>query len=504
MSEPQTQKTAQAGTPVDVVPATVGTASRATAVTGSLVSLQDVPLSSKITGRLAQVYVREGDSVTANQVVARLDTTDQESAVRSAEAAVSAAGARLAQAAAAYKQQLVASSSALKSAQAAYDQQLTNTRTGIQSAEAGLAAAQAQLSQVREGSRAQDVRKADTQVAIAKANLAKAQADSRRFRALAQQGAIGQSTLEQYETSETVAREQLRAAQETLSLVKEGARSQEVTQAEQSVRQAEERLRQARAATAMDKVRKADVDTARAALAQNDVRLAEVKAARAAQQQAGSSLAIARKALADSLIRTPIAGQVASRTGEPGQVVSSGSPILRVVALDTVFFEPTIPDRQIGQIRVGQPVSVTVNAVPGRTFMGTVTKVYPAGSQASRAFPIRVTIANPGRELRPQMFAQGRIETERKAGVVMVPVEALIRDSSEKEDDDHATLFTVSAGVARSHSVHIGLFSSDGKLVEASGIPASAQVVVSGQHGLADGDRVAATAPKPAQTASAQ
>jgi RND family efflux transporter MFP subunit len=494
---------ADAGTPVETRPATRGDAVRWTAVTGSLVSLQDVSLSCKIPGRLAEVYVRQGEPVEKGQVVARIDMSDQESQRRSAEAAFAAARARVEQAGAAYREQLVSSNSALEAAEAAFNLQRVNTKTGIQSAEAGLEAAKAQLSQVREGSRTQEIRRGQAAAAVAQANLAKAEADLHRYRQLADEGAISKSTLEQFETADQVARENLKAAQEAVSLLKEGARTQEVTQAEQGVRQAEERLRQARAATALDQVRHADVVTARAALAQNDVRRADVSAAKAALQQAESQLAMAEKALADSSVRSPIRGQIAGRTAEPGQIVGAGTPILRVVGLDSVYFEPSIPDRDMSYVRVGQPVEVTVNAIPGRRFIGNVTRLYPAASARSRAFPVRITIANTNGLLRPEMFAQGRIQSEMHRAAVQVPIAAVLRKESDSGDDTHGRLFTVVDGVAHEHAVTIGLTSADGSRVEVSGIEMPAEVVVSGQRGLTEGDRVTAEPTPAIQTAAA-
>lgn len=480
------------GTPVEVRTATNGTVTHWVSVTGSLVSLQDVPLSARAAGRLAEVYVREGDTVTAGQVIARLDMSDQESQVRSAEAAVAAARARVAQSEASYRQQLVSSQTVLQSAEAVYKWQQTTTTTGIQSAEAAVQAAQANLSQVKEGARSQDVRRAETQVAIAQANLNKASSDVRRYRTLAKEGAVAQSTLEQYETTEQVLKEQLRSAQEALSLVKEGARSQEVVQAEQQVRQAQEQLRQARAAVSQNEVKRADVASARAAQAQNEVRKADVLAARATLQQAESTLAIARKALVDASVISPISGQVSSRTADPGQVLAAGAPILRVVSLNSVYFEPSVPDREIGFVQAGKRVEVTLSAFPNRKFIGQVTKIYPAGSQQSRAFPVRITIQNPDGALRPQMFAQGRIEAEQKSGVVLIPRDALIRSDNRAEAANRARVFTVESGIAKEHTVVLGLTSEDGTRIQADGILAGTQVIVSGQRGLADGDAVAA------------
>lgn len=488
--EPAAASTATAATPVEVKSSMRGTVIHWVPVSGSLVALDDVPLSSRVNGRLARVFVRESDSVSAGQVVAELDMADQRSQLRVAESAVQVAKARLEQAKAAYKQQLVTSQSGVKVADAAYSQQRVNTRTGIEAAQAALQSAQAQLSQVREGSRAQDIRRAQEQVTIAQAQLEKAVSDTGRYRTLTAQGAAARATLEQYETAERVCRAQLRAAEEALSLVKEGSRTQEVVQAEQAVRQAEERLRQAKAAEALDKVRAADLESARAGMAQIKVRESDVQAARASLRQAYDSAAIARKALNDAFIRSPISGQVASRMADPGQVVSSGTPILRIVALSSVGFEPAVPARELALIRVGQPVEVTVNKLSQTPFRGRVAVVYPAGSAESRTFTIRISIDNKTRLLRPQMFAQGRIQVETHANALMVPKGAVLRAQGDDARDDQGRVFTVENGKAIEHNVLLGLESEGGQWVEVRGLPDSSQVVVQGQNGLADGEAV--------------
>lgn len=522
---PKTKTAAPTGTPVEVQPATTGDVARWTSVTGSLASLQDVALSSRMAGRLAQVLVREGDKVSAGQVIARLDTVDLEARVRAEQGSVAAAQARVVQAQASLRQQVVTSRTGVASAEAAYHQQLTNTRaaidsaeavyrqqlvqsrTNIESAESALRSAKANLSQVREGSRKQEITRAETQVSIAKANATKAQADARRYQELVKEGAVAEAVAEQYQTSYEVAREQLRAAEQSLSLVKEGARSQEVDQAEQSVRQAEERLRQAKAAAAQDEVRRADLETARAGSAQNevrhaalqsaraarsqdDVRQAEVQAAHAALEQAQSALSIAQKNLSDASVISPVSGQVAARTADPGQVVAAGAPILRVVSLDTVYFEPSVPERELGRLKVGQRVEIAVDAFPRQTFAGSITRIYPAGSSKSRSFPVRIAIANPGRLLRPQMFARGRIETERRSHVVLVPRDALLKDEKSGDSTAAGRLFTVENDTVLERPVTIGLSSPDGQRIEAQGVPNNALVVTAGQRSLSNGDRV--------------
>jgi len=476
---------------VVVQPARRGPATHWVTVAGSLAALNDVPISSRVNGRLSRVTVREGDAVSAGQVVAELDMADQRSQVRVAEGAVRAAQAKVAQVQASYRQQLVTSRTSVRSAEAAYTQQRTDTRSGIDSAEAALAGVQAQLSQVREGSRRQEIRRAQEQVTIAEAELDKAQADTERYRTLASQGAAARATLEQYDRDEKVARAKLRAAQEDLSLQQEGSRSQEVVQAEQAVRQAEERLRQAKAAAGQNDVRAADLEAARAGVSQVDVRAADVQAAKASLSQAQDALAIYRKALSDAFIRAPISGRVASRTAEPGQVVNAGEAIVRVVALNSVGFEPAVPTQDLALIRVGQRVEVTVTNLTETPFVGRVAVVYPAGSAASRTFTVRISIDNSSGLLRPQMFAQGRILVEQQAQALLVPETALLRSTDTSAGDSQRRIFTVEGGLAKEHKVTVGLRADDGMRVEVRGLEDGAQVIVEGQTDLSDGDKVA-------------
>jgi RND family efflux transporter MFP subunit len=476
--------------PVETVPAKTGEVAQYTAVTGSLIAEGDVTLSSKLSGRLAAVLVRQGDVVRPGQVIARLDTTDLAARVRSAQDAVAAAQARVLQAEAVYRQQLVQSRTNVESAQAILRQQEVNTRTGIESAQADVESARARLSQVREGARQQEVGQADAKLSVARANLSKATADRDRYKNLMDEGAVARAAYEQYQTAYEVAAAEVRAAEQSLSLVREGARSQEIAQAEQALRQAEERLRQAKATTAQEAVRGADLAAARAGRSQNDVRAAEVKAARASLGQAHSELVVARQALADADIRTPLGGQVAARTAEPGQVVAPGGSLVRIVALNTVYFEAKVPERELGVLRPGQPVDVTVDTYPNRTFAGSISKLYPAGSTASRAFPVRISLTNSERLLRPEMFARGRIAVAKRQGAVLVPRESLLPVANGAKDS--ARLFTAQNGIARETRVTLGLLAPDGKWVEVrGGIAPETPVITMGHRSLNDGDKVA-------------
>jgi RND family efflux transporter MFP subunit len=474
----------------------VGDVAQTVNVTGSLVALQDVSLSAKQGGRLAEVTVREGDTVYAGQVLARVDATDLQSQVRADEAGVNSSEAKLQQARAAYAQQVADTKVGIDSARAAYDQQVATSSAQVRTAESALAGAQANLSTMQEGARPEERLQTQATLATAQANYNKAQTDVNRYEKLHNAGAVSDAEMDQYRNTRDVAQANLNSAQAALKLQQEGNRRQDIQQAQEKVRQAEESLRQAVAARSTDAVKKADLETALALRAQNRVKLADVQAAQAALQQAQNTLAIARQAVADTVVVAPISGRISSRAAEPGQVVTSSTVLLHVIALNSVYFEPSVPDTALGAIKTGQPVDVQIDTYPGRLFRGAITRIYPQGSSTSRSVPLRINVPNTQGLLRPNTFAQGKITTEIHHHVVLIPHAAIVLTGAPPEASGSAgvTVFTVENGAAHEHSVTLGLSTDKGDWVEARGISPEAQVIVQGQSGLTDGQKVAGTA----------
>ena len=143
-------------------------------------------------------------------------------------------------------------------------------------------------------------------------------------------------------------------------------------------------------------------------------------------------MAFNQQQVANAFIRSPIDGIVAAREVEPGQVASPGTNLMRIVGLGSVYYEPTISETDFASTGVGNPVTVQVDALPGKTYQGKVSAVYPAASATNRVFSLRVTVANPGDELRPGMFARGSIITRVARNVPVVPATALVPLASQQ------------------------------------------------------------------------
>lgn len=167
-----------------------------------------------------------------------------------------------------------------------------------------------------------------------------------------------------------------------------------------------------------DQVRIADaqLDSDRAAL-----RVAEAEVARR-----DASLGIAKKRLGDTTIRAPFAGVVAKRHINPGEYVKENTVVFSVVALDPLKYTGTVPERFAPELKAGQRIELTVEAYPGKTFVGQVTRVSPAVEVQTRSLAVEGRVANSDGRLRPGFFAKGSVLTRKDGTVAFVPAEAVV------------------------------------------------------------------------------
>lgn len=190
-------------------------------------------------------------------------------------------------------------------------------------------------------------------------------------------------------------------------------------------------------------------------------------------------------------IRSPLPGIVTKRSVDPGAFIpaaTSGSvaqsaALLTVMDIRSVRIEIPVPEPEVPLVKVGLPVEVTVDELPGRAFQGSVTRFAYALDEASKTMMAEAEIANPKSELRPGMYARARIAMERKADVLLIPAAALV---SGKGQD---FVFTVSEGKAKRVPVRAGF--RDAASVEIlEGLVPDQTVVLAGSNPPADGQSV--------------
>lgn len=124
-------------------------------------------------------------------------------------------------------------------------------------------------------------------------------------------------------------------------------------------------------------------------------------------------------------IYTPISGVVIEKMVQQGQYVNTGDALFSVADLSTVWMELEVYENDFPFVKVGQRVEITSQSYPGKTFSGTVSYIYPFLDPKTRTVKVRVTLANRGMRLKPDMFVNAVVKSPLGSGLV-VPVTAVI------------------------------------------------------------------------------
>ena len=168
---------------------------------------------------------------------------------------------------------------------------------------------------------------------------------------------------------------------------------------------------------------------------------AEIAKAKAQVAQATAALERADEDLRNSTIVSPIDGLVLSRDVEVGNAVISilvlGSQATLLFTLgdvSDVFVRGKVDQADIGKVYLGQPTHITVESFRDRKFEGKVYQISPLGVEKENVttFEVKVSIANPGRELKAKMSANAEIVLEEKPNVLLVPEAAILYDKDRK------------------------------------------------------------------------
>lgn len=174
-----------------------------------------------------------------------------------------------------------------------------------------------------------------------------------------------------------------------------------------------------------------------AALRNLGVSRAEVARARAQVAQTQAALERAEEDLRNATITSPMDGLVLSRDVEVGDAVSSilvlGSQATLIMTLgdvSDVYVLGKVDESDIGKVYLGQPARIVVDSFKDKTFNGHVTKISPLGVEKDNVttFEVRVSINNPGGELKVNMTANAEIILEERKGVLLVPEAAVLYD----------------------------------------------------------------------------
>lgn len=222
------------------------------------------------------------------------------------------------------------------------------------------------------------------------------------------------------------------------------------------------------------------------AKAQYETSLNQVRNLYQVLQAQGARVAMARKALQDTVVRAPFSGLVAEKYVNVGSYAKKGDKLLTLVRVDPLRVELAIPEAAVPAVRKGQRVFFTVQSYPERRFEGTIAYVGPALRTDSRALVVEALVPNGHGLLQPGLFATVQIELPGRRPSVFVPASAVWTDAGV------ARLYVAKGDRAELRIVQVGRKMGDAVEV-VRGVSAGERVVTPVRPDLTDGAPILAS-----------
>lgn len=347
------------------------------AVSGRIES-DDAVVAAKTAGRIRNITVREGDAVKSGQLIAELDDDQLNARVQQAQSNVAESEAKLQRA----RQQIAVLQTQLAQSRLTVGQARVDAEGRVSQAQAHVASAEASL-------------------ARAEADYKQVRVDAERFSTLAEQGDVparegeqARTTAEAHKAVVEAARKQVEAARGALLAAKANLdnpaiRAAQALSIEQQIQQGQ-----------------ADIQFAEAELARSRARLQEAEADRN-----------------DLQILAPFDGTVATRSAEPGEVVTPGKAIITLLNPGEVYLRAFIPEGDIGRVRTGQVARVYLDSNPTQPLDATVARIDPQASftpentyfrddRVKQVVGVKLQLTNPQGFAKPGMPADGEVLVE--------------------------------------------------------------------------------------------
>lgn len=436
-SKPKAEAIASLTVPVEAQNLTV----RITA-SGTVQPVQRVNLSPKSSGRIAELYVEQGDRVQQGQIIARMESRDLEAQLLQAKARVVSAESKLAQLQAGNRpEQIVQAQARLDQAEANLAQLRSGSRSEeIAAAQASLNEAQARLANAQSGSLLQEIAQAKAQIEASKASAELAAQRLERNRELAAEGAIARDKFEEYIKETRTAQANVKEAEQRWQQLQANRRSQ-IEQLQATVEQQQQTFKQKQNGTRPEEIAKAEAEVAetKSKLTElvNGSRPEEIAQAQAAVAEAQAQVRYSEVQLEDSQVRAPFAGIITQRYAIQGAFVtpttsasntdSASSTSIVALARDLEVLAK-VPEADIAQIKPGQTVEIVADAYPDRVFKGRVKLIAPEAvkDRDVTLFQVRVAIETGKDKLQSGMNVDLKFIGEKLNNALVVPTVAII------------------------------------------------------------------------------
>jgi membrane fusion protein (multidrug efflux system) len=206
---------------------------------------------------------------------------------------------------------------------------------------------------------------------------------------------------------------------------------------------------------------------------------AELAAARL--DSAKAALELAQVDLRESTITSPIDGTVTKKYIDRGNLVRPGDPIVRVADMKTVKIIVAVAEKHAGEVAVGTPCEIRVDALPDKVFDVQVYSVHPALDEQTHTIQVEIRLKNQELLLKPGMFARVALTTERKDNVVVIPRDVILGGKV-----DRYYVYVAEGGIAHKRFVTLGITEA-AKCEITDGLKPGETLVVNGMNFLADG-----------------
>jgi len=184
-------------------------------------------------------------------------------------------------------------------------------------------------------------------------------------------------------------------------------------------------------------------------------------------------------------VRAPVSGYVIEKNVVEGSSITPGQRLMRIAPLDRVWIEVDLYEEDLRLVRVGQVAEITLSHLPGRTYIGKVTFLYPFLAGETRTARARIELDNPDLVLRPDMFANVELRSAARAALV-VPESAVLYAGDRK-----FVFLALGGGHFRPQAVEVGVRKGD-QIEIVSGLQGDEQVVSSGTFLIASESRLRA------------
>lgn len=292
----------------------------------------DSTVAPKVSGRIAEIRFREGDTVKAGDIIAVMDDVQARSREDQVKASISEAEARVHL----VQQQVAILEDQLRQADLSTDQSRVDANARVLQAEAEISAAEAQLAQQQ-------------------ASLKLAAWDREAYTKLAKDGAVSDR-------------------QGRLAAITAETQEAVVVAAQRKVEAAKAQLNVAKANLTTPDIRGAQAAGVKKQIAQQQAQIASAQA-EAARLRAQLTEVQANRS--DLTVLAPFDGTVVTRTAEPGEVIQAGTAIVTLLDMNRVYLRGFVPEGQIGKVKVGQPARLYLDSDTKKPLDAVVQRIDP-------------------------------------------------------------------------------------------------------------------------------